>query len=161
MIIESVEKRYARQSGTRGQHLLSLLVALAVALTIGARGAKAQIVDGLEANIPFQFHAGNTDLPAGEYRIHMLDDSSLTVMEITSADGATSALFQVEDTRTKATPAKSELIFNKYGDQYFLAKLFEEGSASGSQVLESRDERMISQQTTQAQEHVPARQRVQ
>jgi hypothetical protein len=35
-----------------------------------------------------------TKLPAGEYRVHVLDDSDLTVKEITSADGSTSALFK-------------------------------------------------------------------
>jgi len=39
--------------------------------------------------------------------------------------------------------------------------LFEEGSASGSQVAESRYEKTISKEATEAREHVPARQRVQ
>jgi hypothetical protein len=34
-------------------------------------------------------------LPVGDYRVHVLvDDSDLTVKEITSADGSTSALFE-------------------------------------------------------------------
>jgi len=142
--------------GTRGHQLLPLFIALVLALTIGAGKAKAQITDSLEVSIPFQFHAGNTKLPAGEYRIHVLDDSDLRVMEISSADGSTSALFQVEQTEAGSTPAKSELIFNKYGNRYFLAKLFEEGTASGSQVPESRYEKAVSQEGVGAQEHVAA-----
>lgn len=37
--------------------------------------ADAQIVGDMEANIPFQFHAGNSKLPPGKYVIHVLDDS--------------------------------------------------------------------------------------
>src|SRR6201982_3502311 len=95
------------------------------ALTIFAGKARAQIIGDLDVNIPFQFHAGNAKFPAGKYRIHMLDDSDLSVMEITSADGSTSALFQVQESEANAAPAKSELIFNKYGNRYFLAKLFD------------------------------------
>jgi hypothetical protein len=86
----------------------------------------------------------------------MLDNSDLTLMEISSADGSTSALFEVQEAEANSTPAKSELIFNKYGDRYFLAKLFDEGIPSGSQVLKSRYEKKISQATAEAQAHVPA-----
>ena len=142
---------------TSRQYFLPLFIALVVLTTYPSK-AQAQIVGDLEVNIPFQFHAGNAKLPAGEYRIHVLDDSDLTVMEISSADGSTSALFQVQNTEANSTPDNSELVFNKYGNHYFLAKLFEEGSPSGSQVVESRYEKMTSQETLEAQEHVPAHQ---
>jgi hypothetical protein len=74
MAIESVHKEYAGRNGTRRHQLLPLFIALVLALTIGASKAKAQITDELEVNIPFQFHAGDTKLPAGEYRIHVLED---------------------------------------------------------------------------------------
>ena len=154
MVIENIKKRYARQNGTR-RLLLSLFAGLVLALTMGAGKAKAQIIGDVVFKAPFQFYAGHTKLPAGEYRIHVLDDSGLTMMEITSADGSTSALFQVEETDAKDTPTKSELIFNKYGDQYFLAELFDEGESSGSEVLKSRYEQRISKNAEQAQEHVP------
>ena len=140
----------------RVQHLLSLLVLSVFALTAFAVRAHAQIVGDLNVDIPFQFHAGNTKLPAGKYRIHMLDDSDLTVMEISSMDSSVSALFDVEDDQAQNTPAKSELIFNKYGDQYFLARVFDDGNPLGSKVVESRYEKKLSQQGATAQEHVPA-----
>jgi hypothetical protein len=91
----------------------------------------------------------------------MLDDSDLTVMEITSADGSTSALFQVQESDANSAPAKSELIFNKYGNRYFLAKLFDEGNPYGSEVLKSRYETKMSQAAREAQERVPAHHRTQ
>jgi hypothetical protein len=89
----------------------------------------------------------------------VLDGSDLTVMEISSADGSTSALFQVQDAEANSTPAKSELIFNKYGSSYFLAKSFDEGNPSGSRILESRYEKRVSQEAVEAQTHVPAKHR--
>jgi hypothetical protein len=156
VFIESY-KANASHKKLRGRHFLPLFIALVFALTIHPGAAHAQIVGDLEANIPFQFHAGNVKLPAGKYRIRMLDNSDLTLMEISSVDGSTSALFQVRETEASSQPAKSELIFNKYGDRYFLADLFDEGNPSGSQVVESRYEQRISEQGATAQEHVPVR----
>ena len=141
-----------------GNRLLSLLIALVFALTMYPTKAKAQITGDLEVDVPFQFHAGNSKLPPGKYFIHVLDNSDLNIMEISSADGATSALFEVCGAEANSAPAKSELIFNKYGNRYFLAKLFDEGNPSGSVVLESRYEKRI-QAAAEAQEHVPARHR--
>src|SRR5438270_6701150 len=131
MLIESVDKKYLSQCGTIKHQLLPVCFALVLALTIGAGKAKAQITDSLEVNVPFQFYAGTTKLPAGEYRIQVLENSDLGVMEISSLDGSTTALFQVQESDANSAPAKDELIFNKYGDRYFLAKLFEEGNVSG------------------------------
>jgi hypothetical protein len=147
----------ARKVSSR-QYLL-LFIALVFALTVYPSKALAQITGDLEVNIPFQFHVGNAKLPAGQYRIHVLDNSDLTVMEISSNDGSTSALFEVQDAEANATPAKSELIFNKYGDRYFLSKVFDEGNPSGSQVIKSRYEKTVSQAAAEAQAHVPAHHR--
>src|ERR1700676_3751878 len=156
MVIETIDKVHATHKGAKGHHWLSLLMALLFALTICPSKAPAQIIGNLEVNIPFQFHAGNAKLPPGNYIIRMLDNSDLTIMEISSADGTTSALFQVQDAEANSTPAKSELIFNKYGNRYFLAKLFDEGNPSGSTVDKSRYEKKVGQAATEAQAHVPA-----
>jgi len=157
MFIEPVGKSYAVPREARRHHVLALAIALAFALTIYPHKAQAQLVGDLVVNIPFQFYAADAKLPAGDYRIHVLDDSNPTAMEITSADGATSILFHVRDTDVNAAPGKDELVFNKYGNRYFLAKLFQEGSDRGSQVIESSYEKTVSQETAETQEHVPAR----
>ena len=143
---------------TRERHrLMLLLIALIFALALYPNQAHAQIIGNLEVNIPFQFHAGNVKLPAGKYLIHMLDGGADPgVMEIINADGSTAALFEVQQAQANSSPAKSELIFDKYGNHYFLTKLFDEGSSIGSQVLESRYEKRISQASAEGQEHVAA-----
>ena len=133
--------------------LLSFAFALIVGLAMYPTKAHAQIMGQLEVNVPFEFHVGNSKLPAGKYVIHTLDDSGLTVMEISSADGSTSVLFDVRSVETGSVPAKNELIFNKYGNRYFLAQLFDEGNRNGDEVVASRDEKKIGQ-AADAQEHV-------
>jgi hypothetical protein len=152
------KENHMKLQKTKTNQLLSLGIALIAALAMCPTKAHAQITGQLEVNIPFEFHVGDSKLPAGTYLIHSLDTSNLTVMEISSADGSTSVLFDVQSAEARSEPAKDELIFNKYGNRYFLAKLFDEGNPSGEKVIESRYEKRIGQ-TTEAQEHVPARHR--
>jgi hypothetical protein len=125
--------------------LLSLFIALVFALTMYSTKAQAQIVGNLEADIPFQFHVGNAKLPPGKYNIHVLDNTDLTVMEISSADGSSSAVFEVREAEANSAPAESELIFGKYGHRYVLDKLFDESNPSGSAVIKSSYEKRMAQ----------------
>jgi len=159
MSVEAIHRVIASHKATRRYHLLSLLIALICASAIYPTKAQAQIIGELEATIPFQFYAGNTKLPPGEYRIHVLDNSDLSIMEISRVDGSASALFQIQGAEKNSEPAKSELIFNKYGDRYFLAKFFDEDNRDGSQVVESHYEKKVSQASLEAQKHVPAHHR--
>jgi hypothetical protein len=160
MAIDAADKDFADHKNRRGHQLLSLLLVLVFAFAICPARACAQIIGELEVKIPFQFHAGNAKLPAGDYRIHVLDDFHLTVMEISSVDGSASALFPVQAAEANSEPAKSELIFNKYGNRYFLAELFDEGNPSGNEAVKSGYEKRIGQQAIEAQEQVPAHHRM-
>ncbi len=144
---------------TRRYQLLSLFIALVFAPTMHPTKAQAQIVGNLEADIPFQFHVGNAKLPPGTYNIHVLDNTDLTVMEISSADGSSSAVFEVREAEVKTAPAKSELIFSKYGHRYFLEKLFDESNPSGSEVVKSGYEKRMAQAAEEGVEQVPAHHR--
>jgi hypothetical protein len=119
------------------QRVLCLLGFIGVALGMSTISAQAQIIGQLEADIPFTFHAGGAKLPPGKYTIHVLDNSNLGLMEIQSADGRTAALFQVREAQDSTEPKKSELVFNHYGNRYFLSKLFDDGDKVGSAVVES------------------------
>jgi hypothetical protein len=118
-------------------------------------------VGNIRVNVPFQFHAGDVNFPAGKYTIHLVENSDLNVLEISSADGRTSALLQVLEAETNSTPAKSQLIFNKIDNQYFLARIFDEGNTSGSEIIANRDEKTVNQASDNDPEHVRAQSQAQ
>jgi len=89
--------------------------------------------------------------------IHELEGSELTVMQISSADRKLSALFEVESTQARTTPEKSELVFNEYGDRYFLSEVYDEGSVDGSRLSPSRDEKRASKENGADVAYVTAR----
>jgi hypothetical protein len=153
---EQIRNSHKGQNKIKKHHLISLFMGLVFAAMLYPNQAHAQIVGSLEADIPFQFHAGNAKLPPGKYVIRVLDDSNLTIMEISKSDGSLSALFEVHSAEANSTPRKTELIFNRYGNKYFLHELFDEGESSGSQVVKSHYEERASQAAAEAQVHVPA-----
>jgi hypothetical protein len=143
------------------RQFLSLFMFLGLMTTLGASKVQAQIVGPLDADIPFQFYAGDTKFPPGKYIIKPLDNTDLTVMEISTADGRNSAVFEVRDSQAGTSPAKTELIFDKYGNHYFLSKLFDEGNKLGSALEKSRYEKKLSSGSTREERHVSAHRRTQ
>ena len=137
--------------------MLCLLGCIGVVLGMSTISAQGQIIGQLEADIPFTFHAGAAKLPPGKYIIHVVDNSDLALMEIQSADDRTSALFEVREAQASTEPKKTELIFNHYGNRYFLSKVFDEGEKLGSAVVESGySKQYASNGATDGEKHVPA-----
>ncbi len=92
---------------------LSLAV-LALTLTTGAR---AQSIE--EANVPFAFQAGATQLPAGRYLI--VEDHLNERIRMRNVDSGLVAVIPVQQSALGAM--KAALIFHNVGDQHFLAEI--------------------------------------
>ena len=124
-----------------------LFLSLCLVMGFGAAmAARAQIESDatIEANIPYAFVVRDTTLPAGRYTIKVADKSAdLNVLEIRSRDGHTAVLFDTEGIQADRGPGKSELIFNKMGDKYFLSQVFLKGDNSGNQLIKSRMEKKL------------------
>src|SRR5438093_8352086 len=85
----------------------------------------------LRVDIPFAFNVGNTSLPAGEYRIHVVNPSSdRSVLQIASLDGRSTMMVQTTDIEGWST-SKPKLTFRRYGDQYFLAQVWMAAESTG------------------------------
>jgi hypothetical protein len=97
-----------------------LLMALAM---IGVFAATSVAADNstLKARIPFDFSAAGKDFAAGVYSV---ERQPLTgIMAIRDGAGHTKAYFQVNAIYTNKSEQSPMLVFNKYGDRYFLAKV--------------------------------------
>jgi hypothetical protein len=91
----------------------------------------------LVANIPFQFNVGKAVLPAGEYRLKPVHPSTFLIQ---SKDGRQAALANTIGVSSSKEGDKGKLVFNRYGNQYFLSKVWPAGSREGSELLKSRTE---------------------
>ncbi len=156
---QETNKAHSNQIITKARQMSWVFIAFVFALMIYPSRAHAQVIGTLDVNIPFQFQAGETVLPPGNYIIRMMDNTELAIMQITSKDNpSTSALFRVHEKDLTSAPTQNEVLFNKYGDHYFLAQVFDEGDPSGSEVVESKYEQKVSKAATETKVHVATQQ---
>ena len=136
--------------------LLMVVLTLSLFAIEGAIRARAQVVDTIVADVPFGFTIRDHNLPAGSYMIRRLD-SQPGVMEILDADGERLLLFLTGSAQAAKEPKQAELIFDRFGDRYFLSEIFEEGNSAGAEVPKSRAERSLEKEIATVKVSLPAR----
>ena len=98
------------------------------------------------ANIPFEFSAGNKDLPAGQYEVIEVNPASQPVaLRLRSKDGSASVLLQMNAVVGR-TRESAKLTFRRYGNHYFLAQAWADGETTGLQAPKSHYERAIERE---------------
>lgn len=137
--------------------ITKIMLSLCLIVGLGAMWtSNAQIEsDGtIKANVPHPFVVNNTTLPAGTYMIRVADDASdLNVLEIQSASGKTAVLFDTEPVNVTRTERKTELVFDKIGDTYFLSRVFLTGDEGGNQVMKSKKQKRLEESGSVAESH--------
>ena len=102
----------------------------------------------LTADIPFEFHIANTVMPAGHYDVDLSainTRGSLTVGCRGCGVRPFASAYSVGGGPNENTECR--LVFNKYGDTYFLSEVWSGGRAQGSALNKSKTEREIARMT--------------
>ncbi len=116
----------------------SLFVLLAVVPALGQGRSSHKI----RADIPFDFMVSDTSFPAGSYSVSTLAPG---VLLIRSRDGHESVVVMTRDVQESLTPQdETNLVFNRYGDQYFLAQMWTVGDVYGREFLKSSTESEVA-----------------
>jgi hypothetical protein len=114
---------------------LTLFTMLGVPVLYGQSGM-------LVANIPFDFNVGKASLPSGEYNVKPMSQGSIVIQ---SKDGRQSAIALTNVTDSPKSLAVGKLVFNRYGDQYFLSKVLTPGgTGSGKELIRTQNERELA-----------------
>ena len=101
-------------------------------------------------DVPFAFMAGGTHLPAGSYTVSHVDPYLIL---IETRDGKARALVHVAiENPNSSTPSK--LVFNKYGDQYFMAQVWTEQDQQVHHCTKCRAERQLEAQARPAEQTI-------
>ena len=110
--------------------------------------ASAKSVGDVRAQIPFDFHVGDSLMPAGNYQISALNDDG-SALRI--GDGKRGTIALTDSKQAKAgSEARPRLIFHKYGDQYFLVAVWG-ADQTGRELRESKRERRLRREMRVAQ----------
>ena len=110
---------------------LTQLVAVMIFAALACTGLHAQTVD-LRAAIPFNFHAGDKLMPAGEYVIQ--EQGSVIWLRDADRHRPAFALMTVGAAGRNLSP-QSRLEFNRYGSEYFLTEVWGSFTQDGRQLL--------------------------
>ncbi len=121
----------------------ALVMAAVMALTAMASTQIAQAQEAVVVNIPFDFAAGKTMLPAGEYSVKVSEVTHALIL-ISRKDSTASAFLSTYAVSTANVQAESKLVFNRYGDRYFLSQVWSEGNSHGRQLLKTAREQEMA-----------------
>jgi len=103
-------------------HVIRSIAILGLFFMLAIASVNAQTPSKVEVNIPFDFSAGKAMLKAGAYSIKR---TSGNLFAIRSADGKTTALVNAPlIIGAWYSKAGERLVFNQYGDQYFLSQVW-------------------------------------
>jgi|SRR6185436_358078 len=123
--------------------LLSLLLA-------GSVGAQ-EPGTAIRASIPFDFVVKGKTLPAGEYEIRRVMDEPIGLLIRNVHDKHDDVVFETEPKIDRAITKRDELIFNRYGDTYFLAEVVTAGEQTGEELNPTHKERELKREMARNQ----------
>jgi hypothetical protein len=115
-----------------------------VLAVVAAVTAYAQLPGtAIRATIPFDFNVRGKILPAGEYEIKRVGDQPDTLVIAGINDKHEHAAFVTEPVEESKIANRSEIIFHRYGDSYFLAEVVTGGEQTGRETMPSHQEREL------------------
>ena len=117
-----------------------LLMTIGFSAVLGSSLMLAQPKPRGRVEIPFAFHVRDAALPAGSYTVEEFKTAG-TLLITNNESGK--AIFTVAPPTRSGETEESKLVFNKYGDQYFLSELWFAGKGAGDCVPMGKLEREV------------------
>ena len=124
----------------------SLVSLLSLLLVAGS--AIAQTVH-VRADIPFNFAVGNKTLLAGTYDIGTISSGDSKTLLLKARDGNASMMLNSNAAEGLKPTNKTKLVFNQYGNQYFLSQIWVNGETRGRQLPKSSREKEVGSELAQ------------
>lgn len=108
-----------------------------------ATNVVAQTSQELVANIPFSFTVCREQLPAGKYKVRPVTSANPRIVLIATAGNRPIEMICTHDVQSKKPATTGKLIFNRYGNQYFLSELWLQGETTGRQLGKTEAEEAL------------------
>jgi hypothetical protein len=119
------------------RHLSQCLLGFGLLLVLATPGGAFTL--RMRAEIPFDFSVGNKKLPKGEYTIETVNDAG-GVLLIRHVKKGKAVNFTVVRGKELEKP-KMKLVFHRYGEQYFLARIWDDSTNTILKLDKSKAEK--------------------
>ena len=121
-----------------------VLITLLTVITAQAQSTNQPLI----ANIPFEFSAGSQVMPSGKYAVTVANPSSdQRVIKLKALETGESVLLMMHSVKS-GDEEKSSLVFNRYGNSYFLSRAWRSGDSAGMEAAKSKAEREVGKAFT-------------
>lgn len=127
-----------------------IAAAMSLFLILGAAAA-AQTARQMTVVIPFAFHVGKTELPAGAYSVYRTSGNTGDEFLLRAADGRANVFFSAPGVQSGEWRTAGRLEFRQYGEKSFLAIVWAGGSNVGRELQPSALERDAMREETRRQ----------
>lgn len=129
------------------KQILMAFTMLSLVVVLTATSVSAQSSHNLVVTIPFEFALRGKTLPPGEYIVKRVSSERPEVLSVGRLnDRTTEVAVLTSNVRARITQSQSMLVFNRYGDQYFLSQIWEAGESDGRKLMKSRKERQLERE---------------
>jgi hypothetical protein len=121
--------------------IISMIAAICFGAALFATTLAAPVTVRIRAEIPFDFMVGKKRLPKGEYIIESVGDTG--TLTIRNAKKGKAVTFNIIRSKPTDSP-KSKLVFNRYGEQYFLSRIWDPSSETILKLNKSKTEKQVA-----------------
>lgn len=121
--------------------LCSFLVVCCLTLILAPATSASTFSFRIKADIPFDFQIGKKKMPKGDYIIESVGSSGTVLIRREKGGKAVNVMTVVDKLTDKH---KSKLVFRRYGDQYFLARIWDGSSETVLKIEKSSAEKKIA-----------------
>jgi len=125
------------------KHIVVAAAILTVVAVAGLRTVNAQSADFMTVTIPFDFEVSNRTFQAGDYRVKRSIEGSRVVIQLMSKFDDKSIYLPIHSVRSLEIQSTSKLIFNHYGDQFFLRQVWLAGRIDGQELPKTKREQTV------------------
>jgi hypothetical protein len=109
----------------------------------------------IRASIPFDFTVRGRTLPAGEYEVTRINDEPEGLLLRNIHDKHDDVVFVTEPKDARKIPNHNLLIFNRYGERYFLSEVVTAGVQTGQELTPSHAERALRREMLARNQYQP------
>ncbi len=103
--------------------------------------SQTQMTTLFSVQVPFDFRVGSSHLSAGHYRV-LHAGSHLVLLQ--KDDGKAQGMIPVTVSNVPSREPVSKLVFNRYGDQYFLSQMWTAEDSQRHDCFPSQSELIVS-----------------
>jgi hypothetical protein len=130
--------------------ILQIAQAVGVCAILGVSSLSAQVSRSVMTRVPFDFAVGDTQFRAGTYTV--TTEAPQSAILIQAEQGGVAMFVLVHPAQAKEVQQQGKLVFHRYDDQYFLSKIWFQGSDRGHELMVSKVEEQIAQNAPKPEE---------